>query len=168
MIRGLDVTTDGVSPYADSGASGQLLFLAPSVFNYYPSDYTLAGSALPAPEFGIFNTAEFLTRANQVNDLLYSVDKPAAEVAPVWGPQPYVANATGTPSPSLAAFLPDAGDATTLVDRVDRLFLHGTMKPAMRTTIIEAVNKIAPQNALRRAKLAIQLTLTSIDYQMQK
>jgi uncharacterized protein (DUF1800 family) len=167
MIRGLDVTTDGVNPYAESGASGQLLFLAPSVFNYYPSDYTLAGSAVPAPEFGIFNSAEFLTRANQVNELLYNVDKPATD-APVWGPQPYVANATGTPSPSLTAFLPDARDVNRLVDHVDKLFLHGTMRPAMRKTIVDAVDKIAPENALRRVKLAIQLTLTSIDYQIQK
>jgi uncharacterized protein (DUF1800 family) len=89
MIRGLDITTDGVSPYDMSGQSGQLLFLAPSVFNYYPSDDTLAGSAVPAPEFGIFNTAEFMTRANQVNELLFNVDKPPADVAGC-GTQPYV------------------------------------------------------------------------------
>lgn len=168
MIRSLDVTTDGVNPYAESGESGQLLFLVPSVFNYYPSDYTLAGSPVPAPEFGIFNSAEFLTRANQINDLLYNVDKPPADVAPVWGPQPYVVNATGTPSPALTAFLPDASNANVLVDRVDRLFLHGTMRSAMRKTIVDAINKIAPDDALRRVKLAIQLILTSIDYQVQK
>ncbi len=76
MIRGLDITTDGVNPYSSSAQSGQLLFLPPSVFNYYPSDYTLAGSAIPAPEFGIFNSAEYLNRANQVNEVLYNVDKP--------------------------------------------------------------------------------------------
>jgi hypothetical protein len=42
------------------------------------------------------------------------------------------------------------------------------MRPAMRKTIVDAVNKIAPENALRRVKLAIQMTLTSIDYQIQK
>ena len=168
MIRGLDVTTDGEIPYALSGVSGQLLFLAPSVFNYYSSDYTLAGSAVAAPEFDIFNSAEFLTRANQVNDLLYNVDMPQGAVAPRWSPQPYVVNATGTPSPLLTAFLRDAGNADVLVDRLDKLFLHGTMRPAMRKTIVDAVNKVAPENALRRAKLAVELTLTSVDYQMQK
>jgi uncharacterized protein (DUF1800 family) len=168
MIRGLDITTDGVSPYDMSGQSGQLLFLAPSVFNYYPSDDTLAGSAVPAPEFGIFNTAEFMTRANQVNELLYNIDKPPADVAPVWGPQPYVVKGTGTLSPPLTAFLPEAGDVNVLVDHLDKLFLHRTMRPAMRKTIVDAVNKIAPENALRRVKLAIQMTLTSIDYQIEK
>ena len=153
-------------PYSASGQSGQLLFLAPTVFNYYPSDYTLAGSEIPAPEFGIFTSAEFLTRANQVNDLLYNVDKP--ELASTWGQQPYVVNATGTLSPPLTAFLSDAADANALVDRLDRLFLHGTMRAAMRKTIVNAVNKIAPDNALRRVKLAINLTLASIAYQVQK
>jgi hypothetical protein len=167
MIRALDITTDGVAPYMSSGQSGQLLFSAPSVFNYYPSDYALAGSGIPAPEFGIFNSAEFLTRANQVNDLLYNIDQPPAAAA-TWGPQPYVVDATGTPSPPLTAFLPDAGDATVLVDRLDRLFLHGTMSAAMRKTIVNAVSKIAPANALRRVKLAVNLTLASVAYQVQK
>lgn len=168
MIRGLDITTDGVAPYNMSAESGQLLFLAPSVFNYYPSDGTLAGSAVPAPEFGIFNTAEYLTRSNQVNELLYNIEKPPADVAPVWTPRPYVVNASGTPSPALTVFLPDAGHVNALVDRLDRLFLHGTMTPAMRKIIIDAVNQIPPEHALRRVKLAIQLTLTSIEYQIEK
>ncbi len=77
-------------------------------------------------------------------------------------------NATGTLSPPLTAFLPDAGDANVLVDRLDRLFLHGAMRPAMRRTIVNAVNKIAPENALRRVKLAVNLILVSVDYQVQK
>ncbi|MEP7181940.1 MAG: DUF1800 family protein [Betaproteobacteria bacterium] len=168
MIRGLDVTTDGFNPYSASAQSGQLLFLPPSVFNYYPSDYTLAGSSVPAPEFGIFNSAEYLNRANEVNELLYNVDKPPADVAPVWGPQPFVINATGTPSPPLTAFLPDAGNVDVLVDRLDRLFLHGAMRPAMRKTIVNAVSAIPPENPLRRVKLAVNLILASIDYQVQK
>jgi hypothetical protein len=55
-----------------------------------------------------------------------------------------------------------------LVDRLDRLFLHGAMRPAMRKTIVNAVNKLAPDNALRRVKLAINLILVSVDYQVQK
>ncbi|MEP7208525.1 MAG: DUF1800 family protein [Casimicrobiaceae bacterium] len=168
MIRALDVTTDGMTPYVLSGESGQLLFLAPSVFNYYPADYTLIGTEVPAPEFGIYNTGEFLTRANHVNDLLYNVDKPPAEVASLWAPQPFVRNALGTRSPSLATLLPDAGNVNELIDRLDKLFLHGTMRPGMRKTIAQAVSSVPPHEALRRVKLAVQLTLTSVDYQVQK
>ena len=168
MIRALDVTTDGNQPQGAGWQSGQNLFYFPTVFGYYPSDFTLSASSVPAPEFGIFTTAEFLTRANQINDLLYNVDQPWSQGQYGWGPQGFVPNATGTPSPALTAFLPDAGNADALVGRVDRLFLHGTMTAAMRKTIVVAVNKLAPTEALRRVKLAINLTLTSVDYQVQK
>jgi len=121
---------------------------------------------VPGPEFGIFGSAEFLNRANQVNDLLYNVDQPGA--AQFWGPQGFVPNATGTLSPALTDFLSDAADTEALVSRVDRLFLHGTMKADARKTIVNAVSKIPVTNALRRVKMAINLALVSIDYQVQK
>ena len=101
-----------------------------------------------------------------MNDLLYNVDQPWAPQG--WGPQSFLPNATGTPSPSMAAFVADAGDAVALVARLDRLLLHGTMTPAMRQVIVNAVNKIPPANALRRVKLAANLVLVSIDYQVQR
>ncbi len=78
---------------------------------------------MPAPEFGIYTSLEFLNRANQVNDLLYNVDQSSAN----WGPQPYLANALGTLSPPLTAFLPDAANPDALVERLNRLLLHGTL-----------------------------------------
>ncbi len=68
----------------------------------------------------------------------------------------------------MTAFLPDAGNPDILVDRVNRLFLHRTMTPAMRKSIVNAVNKVPPADALRRVKLAINLTLVSVAYQVQK
>lgn len=166
MLRALDVSTDGVMPFNAGWESGQSLFHAPTVFNYYPADYTLLGSSVPAPEFGIFTTSEFLNRANQMNDLLYNSDQPWS--AKWWGPQPEVPNATGTQSPALTAFLADAANADVLVERLNKLFLHGTMRDDMRKTIVTAVNKIDPGSALRRVKLAINLIVVSVDYQVQK
>jgi len=168
MIRGLDVTTDGLAPQIMVGGSLQSLFDSPTVFNYYPADFTLSGSSIPAPEFGIFTTAEFINRANGVNNLLYNLDGPWFWWTDAWGPQGFVPNATGTPSPALTAFLPDAGNADALVERMNRLFLHGTMRADMRQTIVNAVNKVPPPFTLRRVKLAINLTLVSVDYQVQK
>ncbi len=158
MIRALDVKTDGWAPYAMADQSSQRLFSPETVFNYYPADFTLSGGTVPGPEFGIFTTAEFLNRANQINDLLFNG----------WDPIGYVPNATGTPSPALSAFLPDAANADALVERANRLFLHGTMKADMRQTIVNAVNKLPSSQATRRAKLAVNLTLASVDYQVQK
>jgi len=79
MLRALDVATDGWNPYAATAwSSQQELFNAPTVFNYYPADYVLPGTTIPAPEFGIFTSAEYLNRVNQVNDLLYNADQPWA------------------------------------------------------------------------------------------
>ena len=42
------------------------------------------------------------------------------------------------------------------------------MKADMRQTIVNAVNKLPTTQALRRVKLAVNLTLVSADYQVQK
>ena len=64
--------------------------------------------------------------------------------AQLWGPQPLIYNALGTQSPSMAAFLADAGHPEALVARLDRLLLHGTMTAPMREVIVNAVNKVPP------------------------
>jgi uncharacterized protein (DUF1800 family) len=165
MIRALDVTTDGVQPQKVIFWSSQALFMAPTVFGYYPADYTLFGGGIPAPEFGIFTSAEFINRANFINGLLDHVDFPERE--PQWGPQPYVPNATGTPSPSLTAFLADGANPDALVERLNRLFLHRTMNGDMRNIIVTAMNKL-PANDPHRVKVAIYLVLTSVEYQVQQ
>jgi uncharacterized protein (DUF1800 family) len=169
MLRALDATTDGLQPDNSTWQSSQHLFRAPTVFNYYPADYTLAGSDVPAPEFAIYTSAEFLNRANAINDFLYNVDQSWSQ-HPFWGwgPVGFVPNAVGTPSPPLAAFLPDAGDPAALVERLNRLFLHGTLTNDARKTIVNAVSKIEATKPLRRVKMAVNLVLVSIDYQVQK
>ena len=166
MIRALDIGTDGFQPYQFATSSGQSLFTPLTIFSYYPSDYTLAGGDIPGPEFGIFGTSEFVNRANVVTQLFYHDQFAGNEQ--YWGPKPFLRDATGTPSPSMAPFLADASNAEALVSRVDRLLLHGTMTPDARKTVVNAVNKIPSTQALMRARLAFNLVLVSIDYQVQK
>ena len=144
-------------------------FHATTVFNYYPSDYTLAGGDIPGPEFGIFGTAEFLNRANLVTSFSTTISS-RATTNRVGAQDPVLRDATGTPSPTLAPFLADASE---------RGRAGGARGPAAasrhhdarhaRKTVVNAVNKI-PIHAgtLRRAKLAFNLVLVSIDYQVQK
>jgi hypothetical protein len=68
----------------------------------------------------------------------------------------------------MGAFLADAGDAEALVASMDRLLLHGTMTAPMRKVIVNAVNKVPAAKAARRVKLAANLILVSVDYQVQK
>ena len=108
------------------------------------------GTGFPAPEFGIFTSAEILNRANQVNDLLYSVDH-ALDRAMVGPATLDGAVPLGTPSPTMAAFLADAGNPEALVTRMDRLLLHGTMTAPMRKVIVNAINKVPPRTRRRAA-----------------
>jgi uncharacterized protein (DUF1800 family) len=169
ILRALDVTTDGASVRDALWPSAQDLFHSPTVFNYYSSDYTLAGGSIPGPEFGIFTSAELLNRANGLNDLLYNVDQTWSD-HPLygWKPRPWVINATGTPSPTMAAFVADAANVDALVDRLDRLLFHGAMSASVRRTIVNAVSKIDAGQPVRRAKLAVNLSLVTLDYQVQK
>jgi hypothetical protein len=111
-----------------------------------------------------------MNRANTVNDLLYNPDYfvPCPGCTNNFEPQPFIRNAIGTTDPALTAFLGDAVDADRLVRRLDRLFLHGTMSDASRSIVVGAVSKIDPAQAARRVKMAVNLVLVSIDYQVQK
>ena len=169
MIRALDAVTDGARLHQRSEPLQQVLFSSPTVFNYYPADYTLNGSTLPAPEFAIYSTAEFMNRANLINDFLYNVDQ-SWSVSPDYGWQPmdWVPNPLGSRSPPLTAFLADANNTEALVERLNQLLLHGTMRANMRQSLTVAVNKVAATQPLRRVKLALNLILASVDYQVQK
>ena len=58
--------------------------------------------------------------------------------------------------------------ANRLVSHIDRLFLHGTMRPRCARPSSNAVDRIPPTESLARARMALRLTLASIDYQVQK
>ena len=158
MIRALDIPNDGHRFLGSSIASEQHLFAPPSVFNYYPADYSLYDGFLPAPEFAIFSSATFIARANILTTFLYFGD----------GAEPYVPDAIGTPIPTLTAFLPDAGNVDALVERLNRLFLHGAMTARTRKTIVNAVRKVPEAETMRRVQLAIDLTVMSLQYQVQR
>ena len=56
-----------------------------------------------------------------------------------------------------------------LVDRLNRLLMHGTMSDDMRNSIIAAVNAVTPAtDTLKRARQALYLVATSSQYQAQR
>ena len=58
IVRGLNGQSDGVYLRSQASTLSQNLFYSPSVFNYYPPDYRLAGTTLLAPEFAIMNLVD--------------------------------------------------------------------------------------------------------------
>ena len=156
--RALGASTDGVFFRTQTGPMGQPVFMAPSVFNYYPPDYVVPGTTALGPEFAIQNTSSALARANFANTLAFS-----ASIAP----DPTVAGATGTQidwTPWAAL----SGNPAALVARLDRLLTHGTLSAAAKGAIETAIAAVPATDPPARAKTAFYLLITSSQYQVER
>ncbi len=156
--RVLNATTDGVFFRAQTAAMGQPIFMAPSVFNYYPPDYVVPGTTSLGPEFAIQNTSTALARANFTNTLAF-----AAAIAP----DATVYGATGT-NVDWTPWAALAGNPAVLIDRLDRLLMHGTLSTSAKSAIETAVVVIPATDPVARAKTAFYLIITSSQYQVER
>jgi uncharacterized protein (DUF1800 family) len=157
VARALNAATDGVYLRAQSAAMGQPVFQAPSVFNFYPPDYIVPKTDVLGPEFALQNTSSTFARINFVNALVFGTINP----------DPTVYGATGT-QVDWSAFTAVAGDADALVDKLDRLLLHGTLSSQAHDAIVTAVNAASTTDAVARAKTAFYLFATSSQYQVER
>ncbi|HUQ28641.1 MAG TPA: DUF1800 family protein [Usitatibacter sp.] len=158
LARAANARSDGVTFRASSNALGQFVFYAPSVFNYYPFDYVVPGSALPGPEFGVQTSTTAVARMNFANGLVFS-----NSIAP----DTSVFGATGT-TLDLAPYQSVGQDAAALAARLDKSLLAGRMSTPMRDAIIAAVNAYAATDTLNRARTALWLVVTSAQFQVQR
>ena len=164
VLRGLNGKSDGT----EMGKWGIMLdedvFRPPSVFDFYPPDYPVAGTSLVGPQFGIHNTNGALNRLNFLNYLLYEGGSP---------PNPKHPDSLGTLIDD-TAFLSSAGDAGALVDRLCLLAFGHPLPAATRTPVIDAVSywdeTTAPDGAWqhKRVDTAAYLVFGAPDYQVQR
>ena len=157
IARGANTNSDGVVFGTVGNQLGQNLFYAASVFNYYPPDYTIPGSAQVAPEFALQNSSTYINRDNVANTLVFGTIGPLASYP----------GAIGT-RPDWSALQALAGDANALVDRLDALLLHRAMPAAMRAGLVTAINAVSPSDTLTRARTAYYLVVTSSEYQVER
>jgi hypothetical protein len=61
-----------------------------------------------------------------------------------------------------------ASNPGNLVDRLNRLMLHGTMSDELRTSIVTAVNAVDAGDPLGRAQQALYLVGVASQYQVQR
>ena len=148
-------TSDGVlNP--NSAAMGMNVFVPPSVFSYFsPTTGVPGGRGLRGPEFGLLSTSTALARANFVNTIVFSRVNVSA-------------NAPSGTALDFSAWLPQTTDPPTLVEGLNVLLLHGSMPAEMRRSIIDAVGSVASTNALKRARTAIYLVVSSSQYQVER
>jgi hypothetical protein len=149
ILRAFSARSDGVLGFA-ARRMGQDLFDPASVFSYYPHAYPVPGTSVEGPEFGIETTSTGIFRMNFVTALAF-------------GKIP--GGGTGGTSLDLAGLSALAEDPDALVERLDRLLLHGTMSDAMRETVAAAA---AGSDPGLRAATALQLVAGSSQYQVER
>ncbi len=137
---------------------GQNPFYSPTVFNYYSPDYTIPGTTLLAPEFGIMTTGTSISRVNVATILALSKIEPR-------GNAPFGTSLDFSEMTELAK-----NDATgnKLLDALNRKLMHGAMSAEMRSKILTAVLAVPASTPDFRAKTAVFLIASSSQYQVQR
>lgn len=145
--------------YLDSGdnALGQSPLLAPSVFNFFSPDFKnpgpIAQAGLNSPEFQITNETTVVGTLNFFARLVFDKGYGSGE------------NRIDLDFGRLADAAADAG---ALADRVNLLFMNGTMTPATRTSFLRAINAIDPKSTTERIQAALVLTAIAPEFVIQR
>jgi uncharacterized protein (DUF1800 family) len=161
VLRAMNGFTDGVPLGWWWGEElRQHIFMAPSVFSFYPPNYPVIGTPLVGPAFGIYNVNTAFARLNFLNALLF------------WngmGPDPSVPGAIGT-GVITAGFEADAANATLLVDRLSNLATGGRLTAANKQSIVTAVSALTANETADwrrdRVRTAAYLIFASPSFQV--
>ena len=133
---------------------------ASSVFNYYSPGYQPPGEiadsgTLVGPEFQIINESTVATAAN---------DLTARSNA-------YVGN-SGNKAETIAIDVSSltaiANDPNALADQINHDLMYGSMSAAMKASLVKMITAIPATSAIGRAQAALQLTLVSPEFAIQK
>ena len=151
--------SDGVVT-VETGLMGQIAFLSPTVFNYYPPDYVVPGTTVLAPEFGIFTTGTTIARANFGNLIVFNRININAGRNVITG--------TSIGLTELQALAAADTTSNLLLDNLNQRMMHNAMSSDMRSRILTAVNTVSAANTLLRAQTALYLVATSSQYQVQR
>jgi uncharacterized protein (DUF1800 family) len=158
VLRQLGAASDGAGLDRPAKAMGQDVFYSPTVFNYYPAEYRIPGTALVAPQFGIHNTNTVLHRMNFAYEMIYNGG---------YGPDGDVPNAIGT-SVDLKAFANVAADPAKLVAMVGDVLFGGGMPLGIKAEITAAVNALPADDPDERARTAVFLAVSSFQFQVAR
>lgn len=160
VMRGLGFTnTSSVGDYSTLGnysnPLGEKPYMSGSVFNFFPPDYVIPGTAANAPEFGQENTASAILRLTLANNLVnnkianFTVDLSAT-------------SALGIAASQTGVALTDAGN---LVDSLGIIFMHGQMPAQIRAEIVNHVATLT--DVAQRVRVATYLVITASQYKIE-
>jgi uncharacterized protein (DUF1800 family) len=161
LARAIGMTTDGYAFVNRDTALGQPVMRAPSVFNFYPIDYPLPGSAtLHSPVSKLLNSSTVLRLHNMVYDWTVTGASSNAEFRAPTG----LGTASGTKL--VWTTWESFGDnVDAMIAAADVLLLGNTstqaQRAAMRTALLAITDKNAQTRARKRAQLLLYIAATS-------
>ena len=167
LARSVGMTTDGYAFTTRDAAMGQQPFRAPSVFNFYPSDYPLPlGDALVSPASKLMSTGTIAARHNFVWDWTVGADSRGEFAA-----QTAITGSTGTQM-NWAQWEAFGTDVDGMITRIDNIMLNRTMTAAQRAALraaMMAITNIDPAvQARKRAQTAIYIVASSPQFQVER
>jgi uncharacterized protein (DUF1800 family) len=161
LARAIGFATDGYVFTNRDGGLGQPVMRAPSVFNFYPDDYPLPGSAtLKSPASKLLNTASLLRFHNFLYDWTVAGDATRAEFTADSG----MPLSSGT-QPLWSGWESFGTDTDGMIARIDLLLfaktLTSTQKDALKTAASAITNADPLLQARKRAQMMLYIAATS-------
>jgi uncharacterized protein (DUF1800 family) len=123
-------------------------YASASVFNFFPPEYVIPGTATSAPEFGLENTASAILRLSLANTIVYNRINGFNIDLSATSPLGVIASNPGN-----------------LVDTLSTLFLHSQMSSDMRSAIVDNITPLADMG--ERVRVATYLVVTSTQYKIE-
>ncbi|WHU05056.1 DUF1800 family protein [Sphingomonas sp. NIBR02145] len=155
LARAIGFATDGYVFTTRDTSLGQPVFRAPSVFNFYPDDFPLPGSAtLKSPASKLLNTSNVLRWHNFVYDWTVSGDASRSEYA----------LDSGLPMSSLTQPLWTSWEAygvdlDAMVARIDLTMFANTLSQAQKDALKAAATPITNTDVAIQARRRAQMML---------
>lgn len=161
LARAIGFTTDGYVFQARDGTIAQPVMRAPSVFNFYPDDFPLPGSAtLRSPASKLLTSATVLRLHNLVYDWTVSGDAGRGEYAAVAA----IPGSSGS-APVWADWEAFGDNVDGMVDRINLLLfakgLTQAQRAALKAAAMEISNVDPKLQARKRAQMMLYIAATS-------
>ena len=160
-VRSADrsVLSDGVVTN-ETNPMGQIAFMSPTVFNFYPPDYVVPGTTFVSPEFSLLTSGTSVARINFINTMVFNRIDVNTDRRVTLG--------TSLSFADLQALAAADPSGNMLMDDLNHRMMHGAMPGPMRATILNAILTVPASDPLQRAKRAVYLVATSSQYQVQR
>jgi hypothetical protein len=158
-LRGLGISTDGAGLSPRASPLGQPVYSSPTVFNYYPIDYTIPNTSLDGPEFGNHNSYTAVQRTNAVYQLVYNgiaID-------------PTVPNAVGTIFDT-TPWQAQAANPAGLVAALNHALMNDTLPANAAQIIANSISQVpsaTTANLIERVRMAVYQMVSSLHFQVQ-